>query len=439
MREPDFKALIVEDNPKLRQFMMRALARHDFRSDGAADGDEATRYLENNSYDVVVVDLCLPIKNGHKLASEVLLLPQRPAVVVVTAIHESRIEKDLIQRGVEGIFHKPISYQVVAEKITELVKQRRVAMETQVDGDYFVELTRANPQPDPKHGLPDTRYGESNEPETHAQPQAREAELSASSEVDYTSTMTATMLPSSAPMVADVQPSHSGTHHGEVRGVSATSAVRHAPAIHESSAEELQDAHSMALVVESYHAEDSHARTDGSHPDHTLRHSYGWPTWANPPVKPAGTQTALFAICFVSLMSLQIYSLFFHHQQKDDKTREIESLGANVSHTDEEGTTIKLNRKGAEILLKVVMEVPDLRQLELKDSDIQDRDLPLLEGMRELRQLNLDNTSITDKGIQQFPSLPALRELSLRNTEVSNDEVKELQRRNPKLNVIRNP
>jgi CheY-like chemotaxis protein len=51
MRAPRFSALVVEDDPIIRQYVMRALAKEEFQCNGAADGVEGTAALERGAYD----------------------------------------------------------------------------------------------------------------------------------------------------------------------------------------------------------------------------------------------------------------------------------------------------------------------------------------------------------------------------------------------------
>jgi PleD family two-component response regulator len=67
---PEFSALaqasilIVDDEPGMRNFLVRTLAPRCKLVDEAADTDQASRKLDSNRYDVVILDNIMPGKNG---------------------------------------------------------------------------------------------------------------------------------------------------------------------------------------------------------------------------------------------------------------------------------------------------------------------------------------------------------------------------------------
>lgn len=125
---PFQRALVVDDEPLVRQLTMRALAEEGFRCDAAADGAEALMMIGETTYDLVVTDLRMPIAHGHGLAVSLLESADRPVLVVLTGILEPRIAKDLLARGVDDVVFKPVDYGLFALKASSLVKRRQMAL-----------------------------------------------------------------------------------------------------------------------------------------------------------------------------------------------------------------------------------------------------------------------------------------------------------------------
>lgn len=134
MSKKTLRALIVDDEAQIRQLASRALSREGFCCDLAADGNEAQRKLGCDRYDLVVMDLRMPNRHGHSLASELLLQPDRPLVVVLTALADPRMTKDLLTRGVDDVVFKPVNYPNFAAKLRGLVNRRTVGTPKD-DGD----------------------------------------------------------------------------------------------------------------------------------------------------------------------------------------------------------------------------------------------------------------------------------------------------------------
>jgi DNA-binding response OmpR family regulator len=127
VNEPSLRALVVDDAPAMRRLISRALCSVGFSCDVAADGIEAQCRLAADKYDVVVTDLCMPNQNGHTLVREMLERADRPVIVVLTAISDSRITIDLLARGVDEVLLKPIEYRSFASTLRLLIDRRTAA------------------------------------------------------------------------------------------------------------------------------------------------------------------------------------------------------------------------------------------------------------------------------------------------------------------------
>ena len=122
-----YRALVVDDEPMVRQLTTRALSRIGFICEPAANGREAIELAKQTSYDLVVSDLQMPEANGHKLAIDLLALPRRPVVLIVTGIIEPKISSDLRARGVDDVLYKPVEFGALAKQALALVEERAAA------------------------------------------------------------------------------------------------------------------------------------------------------------------------------------------------------------------------------------------------------------------------------------------------------------------------
>ena len=117
----DSRVLIVEDDASERNLLQRALARNKITADWAADGVEADILLAKKRYDVVLSDLRMPRKHGHKLIVEILSRPLPPAVIATTGVVEYKILADLFERGVEDVLIKPFNLNMLALRVKALL------------------------------------------------------------------------------------------------------------------------------------------------------------------------------------------------------------------------------------------------------------------------------------------------------------------------------
>ena len=138
MTEP-LHALIVDDEPDVRQLTVRALKSYSFSCDEAPDGEQAWEMIGRREYQVVITDLRMPKRNGHSLAIELAARgADRPLIVVLTGVLEPRLATDLIQRGVDDITFKPVDFKAFGAKVKALCERRQQATQS-------ASSTRAQP------------------------------------------------------------------------------------------------------------------------------------------------------------------------------------------------------------------------------------------------------------------------------------------------------
>ena len=129
------RALVVDDEALVRNLTIRALHGEGFKCDAAHDGVEAQDMLDSNDYEVVVTDLCMPNRNGHSLATDLLASDDHPIVVVLTGVVEPKLAKDLIKRGADCVEFKPVNYDLFAAKIKALAERRTAQLDRKRDLD----------------------------------------------------------------------------------------------------------------------------------------------------------------------------------------------------------------------------------------------------------------------------------------------------------------
>lgn len=126
MKQPERTALVVDDEPQVRNLTCRALTSSGFLCDQASDGAQAIQMATDKAYDAVVTDLRMPNRHGHAFCTDVLKLQSPPQVFVLTALGDARLVRDLMSRGVQEVMHKPMPYDLLASKVLTSVQQRKI-------------------------------------------------------------------------------------------------------------------------------------------------------------------------------------------------------------------------------------------------------------------------------------------------------------------------
>ncbi len=114
------RILIVEDDQFLREFYQELLQTEGYLVDAAADGEVGTQKVSQGGYDLVLLDIMLPKKDGLQILRDAKISPPKSpikCIVMLTNLGQDAVIKEGFSLGAQGYLIKA-SYtpdQVVAE------------------------------------------------------------------------------------------------------------------------------------------------------------------------------------------------------------------------------------------------------------------------------------------------------------------------------------
>lgn len=101
--------LIVEDDDALRQVLSRGLALAGFKVCEAANGREATRALEGNTFDLVVTDLFMPEQDGIETLVFIRSKAPQTRIIVTSGYAQQALLGDAMRLGAHRVLAKPFT------------------------------------------------------------------------------------------------------------------------------------------------------------------------------------------------------------------------------------------------------------------------------------------------------------------------------------------
>jgi len=120
------RVLVADDENNLRDLIVRELSRRGLETEGVGDGEAALARLREDPYDVVVLDMKMPKKEGIEVLRELQDIPEHPQVIVMTGFQEVATAVEAMKLGAYDYLTKPT-------KIEELeVLVRKAAEKTQL-------------------------------------------------------------------------------------------------------------------------------------------------------------------------------------------------------------------------------------------------------------------------------------------------------------------
>jgi two-component system, OmpR family, response regulator len=131
------RILIVDDEPKIRSFIGRALTAAGYETEFAGSGADALRSYAAARYDLVILDLVITDMDGRQVLSELLSARPDQAVIVLSCVSDVAAKVDLLERGAQDYLTKPFF-------LAELLARVRVRLR----GEPHHAEARRDTQPD---------------------------------------------------------------------------------------------------------------------------------------------------------------------------------------------------------------------------------------------------------------------------------------------------
>lgn len=124
-----YSVLVVDDEKEFRDMTLKQLSKRDLSCDSAPDGDAALRILATKEFDVVLLDVRMPGKDGIETLREIKR--RSPMIEVVMLTGHASVESGIsgIKYGAFDYLMKPIDIDQLFEKLNAAFERRRSRQE----------------------------------------------------------------------------------------------------------------------------------------------------------------------------------------------------------------------------------------------------------------------------------------------------------------------
>ncbi len=120
------RILIADDEESMRWVLSKALRKKGFQVDLASDGGQALRQIQEQSYDLAIVDIKMPVMSGLALLEKARELRPDMLVVVMTAESSMKNAVEAMKRGAYDYITKPFDLEVIDAIIEKVSRVREV-------------------------------------------------------------------------------------------------------------------------------------------------------------------------------------------------------------------------------------------------------------------------------------------------------------------------
>ncbi len=117
------RALIVEDEKQILNFLKKSLQAEHFAVDTAEDGEKGSFLARTNDYDLILLDNIMPKKTGQEVCEEIRSEGINIPILVLSVKSEITTKVDLLNAGADDYMTKPFSLDELMARIKALLRR----------------------------------------------------------------------------------------------------------------------------------------------------------------------------------------------------------------------------------------------------------------------------------------------------------------------------
>jgi two-component system, OmpR family, response regulator len=142
-RRPRPSILVVDDEPEIRDFIIRALAADGYAVDSASGGTDGLRKAAARSYSLIILDLVMPVTDGRTVLTWLHReRPQQP-VLVLSCVADVPTKVDCLDLGAQDYLTKPFALAELQARVRVQLRGDRQPAGHQLHEHQQHEVLRA--------------------------------------------------------------------------------------------------------------------------------------------------------------------------------------------------------------------------------------------------------------------------------------------------------
>lgn len=133
MEENKMKILLVEDEEKLLESIREGLVHSGYAVDTALDGEEGSFMAFTNDYDLIILDINLPQKDGFEILKEVRARDSEVNIIMLTALSDVDDRVKGFDLGANDYVLKPFHFEELKARIRSLLRRKTTIKDSVIE------------------------------------------------------------------------------------------------------------------------------------------------------------------------------------------------------------------------------------------------------------------------------------------------------------------
>ncbi|MGD8603706.1 MAG: response regulator transcription factor [Anaerolineales bacterium] len=133
----DVRVLVVDDEKSLRDFVRRNLEVRSYSVETAANGLEALALMQQQTFDLVILDLMMPNMDGLETTRKIRMNSRVP-IIVLTALGEETDKIQAFEMGVDDYLTKPFGVGELLARVRAVLRRTSWEQQPPIQGEKII-------------------------------------------------------------------------------------------------------------------------------------------------------------------------------------------------------------------------------------------------------------------------------------------------------------
>jgi DNA-binding NtrC family response regulator len=120
------RVLIIDDEPDFLETIVKRLKKRNLDATGVGSGEDALRAIENESFDVAILDMRMPGMDGIETLKEIKRKSPLTEVIMLTGHASVESGMQGMQLGAFDYMIKPADFEELIEKVQQARERKRL-------------------------------------------------------------------------------------------------------------------------------------------------------------------------------------------------------------------------------------------------------------------------------------------------------------------------
>lgn len=135
------RVLVVEDEKYMNRIISKKLKVEGYSVDSCYDGEEALSYIKSTSYDIIIMDIMMPQKNGYEVLKEIRHEGNSVPVLFLTAKDALEDRVKGLDLGADDYLVKPFHFEELMARIRVMIRRSHGKVSNQLQiADLILDI-----------------------------------------------------------------------------------------------------------------------------------------------------------------------------------------------------------------------------------------------------------------------------------------------------------